>query len=107
MKPSLVQEVYALHASICGALADPSRILILYLLHEKKQNVTSLVAALQLSQPTVSRHLKVLKDRGIVKSNRDKQSVIYELTDTRVIEALDLLRAMLGDRLTSQAKLIG
>ena len=107
MNPKLVEEVNTLHANVCAALADPTRILILYLLHENKQNVTSLVDSLALPQPTVSRHLKVLKERGVVFAQRDGQSVIYELTDTRVIEALDLLRGMLADRLTSQAKLIG
>ncbi len=101
----LAREINQLHASICGALADPKRILILYLLVEGPLNVNALVEKLQLPQPTVSRHLKVLRVRGLVTAERDRQSVYYELSDRRVIKALDLLRAVLADKLSQQASL--
>jgi len=103
--PNLIQEINQLHANICGALADPSRILILYLLSEGALNVNTLVERLDLPQPTVSRHLKVLRERGLVSAERDGQSVYYSLADHRVIDALDLLRKVLGERLTKQAHL--
>jgi len=103
--PNLLQEINQLHANICGALADPSRILILYLLSEGPLNVNTLVEKLDLPQPTVSRHLKVLRERGLVIAERDGQSVYYTLADSRVIEALDLLRTVLGERLSKQATL--
>ncbi|HLF90330.1 MAG TPA: metalloregulator ArsR/SmtB family transcription factor [Anaerolineales bacterium] len=103
--PNLIQEINQLHANICGALADPSRILILYLLSEGALNVNTLVERLDLPQPTVSRHLKVLRERGLVSAERDGQSVYYSLADHRVIDALDLLRKVLGERLTKQANL--
>ena len=103
--PNLIQEINQLHANICGALADPSRILILYLLSEGPLNVNTLVEKLELPQPTVSRHLKVLRERGLVTAERDGQSVFYSLADIRVIEALDLLRTVLGERLSKQASL--
>jgi DNA-binding transcriptional ArsR family regulator len=102
---NLIQEINQLHANICGALADPSRILILYLLSEGPLNVNTLVEKLDLPQPTVSRHLKVLRERGLVTAVRDGQSVYYSLTDQRVIDALDLLRTVLGERLAKQASL--
>lgn len=101
----LIQEVNQLHANICAALADPSRILILYLLSEGPLNVNALVEKLDLPQPTVSRHLKVLRERGLVLAERDGQSVFYALADNRVIKALDLLRTVLGERLAKQATL--
>ena len=60
MPYALEQEINQLHAEICAGLADPKRILILYALHEKPRNVNELVELLDLSQPMVSRHLKVL-----------------------------------------------
>jgi ArsR family transcriptional regulator len=56
-------------------------------------------------QPTVSRHLKVLRERRLVRSERDGGSVRYSLADERVIEALDIMRAVLLGGLTQQAKL--
>jgi DNA-binding transcriptional ArsR family regulator len=103
---SLTQEITALHASICSALADPNRILILYALHAKPSNVNSLAEELGISQSAASRHLNLLRERGIVTSQRDGQSVVNSLADTRIIEALDLLRAVLTSKIQSQAALV-
>ncbi|MBT7217567.1 MAG: winged helix-turn-helix transcriptional regulator [Chloroflexi bacterium] len=105
MSTNLRDEINQLHANICSGLADPNRILILYTLADHPSNVTELAKSLESPQPTVSRHLKVLKERGMVKSERDGQAVIYRLVDHRIIEALDLLRAMLADSLENQAAL--
>jgi ArsR family transcriptional regulator len=64
-----------------------------------------LTEALQAPQPTVSRHLKTLRDRGLVEAAREGSSVYYSLTDQRIIEALDILRAVLADMLRGQADL--
>jgi DNA-binding transcriptional ArsR family regulator len=49
-----------------SALAEPSRRRILDLLRDGERSVTELVAHLDLSQPGVSKHLKVLRDAGLV-----------------------------------------
>ena len=60
---ALVQEISQLEADFCSALSDPTRLLILYSLAEEPHNVTELTNELDVIQPTVSRHLKVLRDR--------------------------------------------
>jgi DNA-binding transcriptional ArsR family regulator len=105
MPYALEQEINQLHAEICAGLADPKRILILYALHEKPRSVNELVELLDLSQPMVSRHLKVLRERGMVITNRIGATVEYSLADERLIEALDLLRSVLANKLKSQAAL--
>ena len=88
----LEKEVNLLHQRICYALADPKRVLILYALSEKPLRVNELAAELDTPQPSVSRHLRVLRERGLVETERDGTSVIYSLSDIRLIEAVDLLR---------------
>jgi ArsR family transcriptional regulator len=105
MPYALEQEVNQLHAEICAGLADPKRILILYALHDKPCTVNELVEALDLSQPMVSRHLKILRERGMVTTNRIGATVEYSLSDERLIEALDLLRMVLANKLKNQAAL--
>ena len=105
MSENLRDEINKIHAQVCSGLADPIRILILYKLAEHPTNVTDLAVTLDIPQPTVSRHLKVLRDRNMVTSERDGQAVIYSLTDRRIIKALDLLRAMLADSLETQVAL--
>lgn len=100
------QEVNTLHAEICAGLADPKRITILYELADGPKNVTELAQALDMPQPLVSRHLKILRERGMVATTRQGQAVEYRLGDPRLIEALDLLRAVLRDVLASRAQLL-
>lgn len=100
-------EIQLFHAQICQALADPTRILLLYRLAEGPQNVGELSIALNVSQPTVSRHLKMLRERGMVASTRHGATVEYRLIDDRPIQALDLLRAVLRDNLSRNAELAG
>ena len=105
-RSSLSQEITQLHADICAAMADARRILLLYAIAEQPQNVSDLARDLEISQPAASRHLKILRDRGLVQANRIGTSVEYSLTDSRLIEALDLLRGVLRDRLTYRASLL-
>jgi DNA-binding transcriptional ArsR family regulator len=105
MNKGLREEINRLHAQVCSSLADSNRILILYRLAEHPMNVSALSEEIGLPQPTVSRHLKVLRDRGMVTPERDGQAVFYSLSDRRIIKALDLLRAILADSLETQIAL--
>ncbi len=105
MSEQLRDEINRLHAQVCSGLADPNRILILYKLAELPTNVSDLAKTLDIPQPTVSRHLKILKDRNLVTATRNGQVVVYSLLDNRIIKALDLLRLILADQLESQVAL--
>jgi ArsR family transcriptional regulator len=103
---TLTQEITHLHADLCSALADPTRLLLLYALSDQPRNVSDLTQELNVPQPTVSRHLKVLREGGLVKATRQGASVQYELTDHRVIDALDILRSVLRERIQHHADLM-
>jgi len=105
MADNLREEVVRLHAQVCSGLADPNRILIIYSLADGPRNVNDIANHMELPQPTVSRHLKVLRERGIVRAEREGQSMNYRLSDQRIIQALDLLRATLADQLKDQVLL--
>ncbi len=107
MHDKLKSEIYQLHAEVCQALSDPKRILILYELGHGPSNVGDLAERLSLSQPTVSRHLKVLRDRHMVRAVREGTSVYYSIADRRVLEALDLLRGVLTASLREGRALVG
>ncbi len=106
MDQSLEKEINQLHAEFCAALADPKRLLILYTLADGSHTVSELAEILNLSQPAVSRHLKVLRERGMVIPTRLGPSVEYRLADRRLIDALDLLRAAMRDHLSHRAELM-
>jgi len=103
---SLKQEISQLEADFCFALSDPTRILILYALSDSPLNVTELTNELGIPQPTTSRHLKVLRDRGLVQTTRQGTTITYHLSDKRLIQALDLLRSVMRDGLTQRVSLM-
>jgi DNA-binding transcriptional ArsR family regulator len=66
-------------AAAFEALAEPNRRRILDLLLTEERAVGELVDALALSQPAVSKHLRVLRDAGLVESRSDAQRRIYRV----------------------------
>ena len=66
------------------AFGDPSRLRILRLLASKELTVNEIVESVGLSQPTVSRHLAILRGAGIVVDRRDGQHVCYTLNQKTV-----------------------
>jgi ArsR family transcriptional regulator len=106
MNTTLELEVNQLHAEICAGLADPNRIMILYALSNGVRNVTELCNELNMPQPLVSRHLKVLRERGMVTTERRGTVINYSLGDKRLIQALDLLRAVMRDGIAKRAELV-
>ncbi len=101
-----IDELNLLHANVCQALGDPKRLLILYALVEQSRNVSALAEHLGLPQPTVSRHLQVLRERHLVVAERDGASVVYHLVEPRVIAVLDTMRQILRDSLARQSDLV-
>jgi ArsR family transcriptional regulator len=80
-------------ASYFKALADPTRVAIVSRLASAPELcVCDLTAVFELGQPTISHHLKVLKDAGLVESTRRGTWAYYRL----VPEALDALRGALA-----------
>jgi len=98
-----IEEINLLHTNICQAVNDPKRIQILYALSETPRHVSVLAADLDMPQPTVSRHLAILRQRGLVVAERTGASVEYRLPNERVIKILDLMRQLMRDVLEQQS----
>jgi DNA-binding transcriptional ArsR family regulator len=74
-----------------AALAEPSRRQILDLLRDGERSVGELVAQLDLSQPGVSKHLKVLRDAGLVAVRPEGRRRWYDLRAQPLAEVADWL----------------
>jgi len=82
------------------ALADPTRLRLLNLLRQGELCVCDLVAALEIPQPTVSRHLGYLKKEQWVSGRRCGKWMYYKLTvprQTILVKLLDILQEHLGE----------
>jgi DNA-binding transcriptional ArsR family regulator len=65
------------------ALGDPTRLALLEELRGGARNVGALVAALGCPQPKVSRHLRALREAGLVRDRREGRNVVYVLAASR------------------------
>lgn len=66
---------------VMKALSDPNRVKIIKMLQQRFLCVCEMRAALNIAQPTVSKHLKLLEEAGLVTSEKDGLWVNYRLTD--------------------------
>ena len=64
-------------ADLFSALADPTRLRVLELLHDKPRPVHELAGAFDISRPAISRHLRVLKEAGLVKEVKQGRENLY------------------------------
>ena len=78
------------------ALADPTRREILRMLREGELAAGEIAARFEMTAPTVSHHLSVLKDAGLVQAERNGRSVVYSLDTTVVQEFLGEILQFFG-----------
>jgi len=101
------EQLFRLQADLCQTLADPTRLKLLSLLGARPQAVKELVTATGERQAKISQHLAIMRQRGIVRSERVGAEVRYSLADPRVLEACHITREILLQRLVQQASLVG
>ena len=77
----------------CKALADDTRQQILEMLMDGEKCVSDIVDAFTMSQPTISHHLNVLKQFGLVTSRKEGKQVFYAVNHDNVIECCGRLIA--------------
>ena len=69
-------------SDVFNAIAEPQRRTILEFLAGDERSVSDIVDALELAQPSVSKHLRVLRDVGLVRARRDGKRVMYRTNAT-------------------------
>ena len=74
-------------------LADETRVKILYLISRDELCVCDLAAALEMSMPAISHHLRVLRAMRLVKYRRDGKMICYSLTDEHVSQLITVAQA--------------
>ncbi len=66
-------------AEICAIFGNTRRILILWVLGKDEMSVTDIAANIDASLPNTSQHLRLMKDKGILISRRDGQTIYYSI----------------------------
>ena len=100
--PAKVENQNRFKSTVFHALSDPIRLEILSFLRDGEKCVCEIVPHLNLIQPLVSRHLKILKDAGIVRCRKDGTKRMYSIVDPRIYNVVDDLTSELVDALTKE-----
>ena len=100
--PSKVNSKNRLKAKIFKALSDPVRLDILEFLRNGEKCVCEIIPEAKLIQPVVSRHLKILKDCGMIRDRKEGNRRLYSITDQRIFRIIDDLNPELISSLTEK-----
>jgi len=84
-------------------LAEPLRLRILQSLEAGERSVTEITAAVESTQPNVSKHLKTLQDAGLLARRQEGNTVYYQIADETVFELCDVVCQSLKARLATQS----
>lgn len=100
-------EIFHLHAEFCKTLSDANRLLIITELAKGELSVNELTRRLGLQQSNASKHLGLMREHGLVNVRREGSTIYYSLSDSRVYEAISLLKAAQADQLEKRRRLAG
>jgi DNA-binding transcriptional ArsR family regulator len=89
-------------STVFYALSDPIRLEIIMYLRQGEKCVCEIVPHLNLIQPLVSRHLRILKETGIVRCRKDGTKRMYSIVDSRIHKIIDDLTPELVSTLTKE-----
>lgn len=97
LDPALRAELHELTESLCKALNEPKRLMLIYALADGSRSVGELCTMLETTQPNMSQHLAMLRERGVVDATRRGTSIFYSLRYPQLVEAIDVLRAVMAE----------
>jgi len=91
--------IFEKQADICKVLANATRLEIIYILKKDEMNVNNLAAKVGASKASISQHLSLLKDNGVVTSRKDGLNVFYKISNKKFIAACDTMRDLMYEQL--------
>ena len=99
-----LKPLFRMHAELCKAMANEHRQAILHAICSDEKCVGDLAAEIGISVHNVSQHLRVLKERRLVASRKEGQTVYYRVTNQKFIQACALIRQALVEQHVAQGE---
>lgn len=100
------KRVFELHAEICKALGHPLRIEIIDLLSKKELCFSEILEKTGGIKSTLSQHLSIMVDKGILKSRKDSRCNYFSLSSPKVAKACSLMREVLVESINHRKEII-
>jgi len=99
------KEVFEMQSRLCQAMSHAARLEIVHILRDGPQHVRDLSRGMGLSQATLSRHLSILRNIGLITVQRQGQESIYQLANPKIVVICDLMHQVLAEQITHQAEI--
>jgi len=96
----LERDTIRFRAKLFKALADPFRLQIIELLREREKCVCDIFPHFGMAQPLASRHLKILKNCGVVRDRKDGNRRFYRIIEPAIFKVIDAVTPELVDSLS-------
>ncbi len=100
--PSKQENNFRFMSTVFHALSDPIRLEIIAYLKDGEKCVCEIVPHLNLIQPLVSRHLRILKDVGMIRCRKDGTKRMYAIVDNKIYDVINALTPSLVSALTKE-----
>ena len=98
--------IFDLQAELCSAMSHPVRVRIVHLLRDGSKRVNSIAEELGITQATTSRHLAVLRNVGILSSQRQGTDIIYQITNPKITDICEAMRKVLAERESHRSEIL-
>jgi ArsR family transcriptional regulator len=106
MEEPMEGQIYIYHADLCKVFSHPKRLELINLLREGEMSVTELSRRANISPANLSQHLAMMRERRIVASRKEGNTVFYRVSNPKLLVAFDILRQILFEQIRSDAALI-
>ena len=105
-KASADKKVFALCADLCKTLTNSKRIEILEILRAGERSATELVDMLDINKANLSQHMSLLRQRRLVNTRREGQSIFYSIGNQNFLKGFDIIRGVLYEQMNEDSKIL-
>lgn len=100
------ESIFEIQADLCRCMSNAIRIEIVHILRGGPQRVGDLAQITGYPQGTISRHLGVLRQGGIVNAQRHAQEILYQIANPKIVSICDLMREVLVEEASHRSRLV-
>jgi ArsR family transcriptional regulator len=101
-----LEKIFELHADVCKVFSNAKRLEILNVLRNREMTASELIERIGLSKANLSQHMSILKSKGVVLGRREGINIYYRISNSKIIQACDLMREVLLEQLQEKGKMV-
>jgi DNA-binding transcriptional ArsR family regulator len=100
------RSIFEIQADLCRCMSSAIRIEIVHVLRDGPQRVSEITRITGHPQASISRHLSMLRNGGVVIAHRHAQDVVYQIANPKIVSICDLMRDVLVEEASRRSKLV-